>query len=114
MRLSIVTNMTIEIADRLELQRIGCTGSGTNKRVRTRGAKLFVIAKEEVCGSVSNVPLKGLNNRAIEIADSHGGNSSVWYRNDVTGAVWLNMYRSTQSYTSNTMQVYVRSIHHRQ
>ena len=33
-------------------------------------------------------PLKKLNKRAIKIADSHGGDSSVWYyRIDATGAL---------------------------
>ena len=93
MRCFILTIWASELPDRAEVQRY-CTGSGI-ERVRTRGAKMieFVIAeRREFVGvavfRISNVPLKRLNKRAINIADSHGGDSSVWYyRIDATGAV---------------------------
>ena len=55
----------------------------------------FVIAEQNgVCGSTlcfEFFPLKRLNKRAIEIADSHGGDKSVWYRID-DWSFWLSMY----------------------
>ena len=85
--------MAIEIADRMEVRRSMLHWIQTNEYVREVQSYLyrFVIAERkkkfvapEFVGvlvfRISNVPLKRLTTEAIEIADSHGGNNSIWYR----------------------------------
>ena len=63
------------------MQRVDCTGSGLmfrmnyirmNEYIREVQSRLNVIAEEREFVAPEHGPLKRLNKRAIEIADSHG------------------------------------------
>ena len=74
---SILTIWASELPDRPEVQwSNGCARSGMNEyvqEVQKRGSLWY----ERRFGKL---PLKRLTTEAIEIADSHGGNNSIWYR----------------------------------